>query len=749
MPLSVRTFLAPAALLCAAGIASADWPQIGDAELPVHVPARPATRQDLDHLEALKLFALAVAEERDGRLLEALRTYESARRLDPDAAAIHRGLVALYLGMDRLDDALAACRRVLEIDPDDYAVGYLYARQLRLNGKNADALAVLVRIAALPGLKDRPELHVQAQFDLAVLAEGANDLPRAEAAYRLAAAALDNPTDLLDQGLFNADDLRSQAAEVHERLGRVALKAGKIDQAVADFQLARKKDPNRAPRLALHLAEVYAKQNRSREALVSIDEFLRSQPQGMDGYELKVALLRKLDRAQDVVPELEAAAALDAHNNALKLLLARECRKAGQPAKAEAIYNVLTRESPTVEVYRGVFDLCKDDGPRGAARALDLFDSTMKATEKEGATTEAAQVRAMLGALRDDKDLFAKMLPVVRERLRDNRPLTFQTNVLFATLAARGDQAEAAEELYRALLNRRDLPPALESEAYVGLLQVLSVQRKNAAIVEVCMKGLAKAEATSRILFHLDLSHAYANLGDDDKAMAAADEAVKDAGDKQRLRCRLNRARILSQCADKERKEKAVAECQALLKEYNQAGEVRTIRYSLSGIYSGIGDLAHSEEQLKLILEADPADASACNDLGYLWADQNKNLDEAEKLVRKALELDRRQRMAGPDVQPDADKDNAAFVDSLGWVLFRRGQLTEARRELDRVTTLPGGADDPVVWDHLGDVCFRQGDKKTAGASWKKSLERYGAGIRRNHTKQVEDLKEKLRLLDR
>ncbi len=187
-----------------------------------------------------------MAEEHEGRLVEAVRTYEAARRLDPDVAAIHRGLISLYAGLDRLDDALEACRRVLDLDPDDYGTGYLYARHLRLQNKEADALPVLVRVAALPALKDRPDLYIQVQFDLAVLYEAANDLPRAEAAFRLAAGALDNPEALLDQGLFTAEDIRSRAAEVYERLGSVGLKAGKIDRAIADFQEARKKDPSRA-----------------------------------------------------------------------------------------------------------------------------------------------------------------------------------------------------------------------------------------------------------------------------------------------------------------------------------------------------------------------------------------------------------------------------------------------------------------------------------------------------------------------
>src|SRR5262249_53213502 len=156
-----------------------------------------------------------------------------------------------------------------------------------------------------------------------------------------------------------------------------------------------------------------------------------------------------------------------------------------------------------------------------------------------------------------------------------------------------------------------------------------------------------------------------------------------------------------------EKYDRAIAECKALLGEYNQPGEVREIRHTLANIYSAAHQPRQAEEQLRLLLDGDPEDATANNDLGYLWADQNIRLEEAERLIRKALELDRRQRTSGTAVSVDSDQDNAAYVDSLGWVLFRRGQLEEARRQLDKAAKLPGGSDDPVVWDHLGDVCFR------------------------------------------
>ncbi len=146
---SVRPWLAPlAALLLAAWRPScAQQP----AELPpVHVPVKPADRKELDHVEALKAFALGLLAEKDNRLIEAVQEYEEAVRLDPDAAAPLRALAPLYVALDRTDDALDACRKALELDPDDADTGYFYARQLRAADKTPEAVAAFARTAALP-----------------------------------------------------------------------------------------------------------------------------------------------------------------------------------------------------------------------------------------------------------------------------------------------------------------------------------------------------------------------------------------------------------------------------------------------------------------------------------------------------------------------------------------------------------------------------------------------------------------------
>lgn len=283
-----------------------------------------------------------------------------------------------------------------------------------------------------------------------------------------------------------------------------------------------------------------------------------------------------------------------------------------------------------------------------------------------------------------------------------------------------------------------------ESEAYGGLLQVLWQGRKYDKIVGVCRGGLQTAQGTSRVLFEESLARAYLAMDKLGQAIEEATNAANHAGDRDRLHCRLLRAQILAQA---NRCDEAIGECQALLKEYKPAKEVRDIRLALCAIYSEAKKSAEAEQQLRWLLEQDPDDALVNNNLGYQLADDGKDLAEAEKLIRKALALNKEERTKGKAVGADADRENAAYMDSLGWVLYRRGQLAEARQQLEKAAGLPDGKDDPVVWDHFGDVCARQNDTASARAAWQKAVELYDRGVRRKADERYNEIKHKLNLL--
>jgi Flp pilus assembly protein TadD len=109
--------------------------------------------------------------------------------------------------------------------------------------------------------------------------------------------------------------------------------------------------------------------------------------------------------------------------------------------------------------------------------------------------------------------------------------------------------------------------------------------------------------------------------------------------------------------------------------------------YALGAAYerAGQGDVAIA--QMRALLAMNPDHAEALNFLGYAYAEQGVRLDEAEQLVRRALEIKPR---------------SGHVLDSLGWVLFRRGELRRAVETLERAESLAGP--DAVILEHLGDA---------------------------------------------
>ncbi|MFA6349666.1 MAG: tetratricopeptide repeat protein [Candidatus Omnitrophota bacterium] len=126
--------------------------------------------------------------------------------------------------------------------------------------------------------------------------------------------------------------------------------------------------------------------------------------------------------------------------------------------------------------------------------------------------------------------------------------------------------------------------------------------------------------------------------------------------------------------------------------------------FYLGSIYFELGDKAKAEQELEKALSLKADYAQALNFLGYFLAGENKSLDRAEVLVKKAIEM---------------DPNNGAYIDSLGWVYFKQGKAEEALKLLLKSAAL---IDDPEIFGHLGDVYFKLGDKAKARTSWEKSL---------------------------
>jgi tetratricopeptide (TPR) repeat protein len=168
-------------------------------------------------------------------------------------------------------------------------------------------------------------------------------------------------------------------------------------------------------------------------------------------------------------------------------------------------------------------------------------------------------------------------------------------------------------------------------------------------------------------------------------------------------------------------------------------------RYVLSSVYVDLKQIDRATEHLQALLAKKPDHPGYNNDLGYIWADNDRNLDEAEKLIRKALELDRKRRQANPKLKPDDDRDNGAYLDSLGWVLFKKKQYKEAKDILLKAIE-DKNAQHIEIYDHLGDVHLMLGERELAMKVWQRGLELAGESRREQERKsEVEKKLEKLK----
>jgi len=146
------------------------------------------------------------------------------------------------------------------------------------------------------------------------------------------------------------------------------------------------------------------------------------------------------------------------------------------------------------------------------------------------------------------------------------------------------------------------------------------------------------------------------------------------------------------------------------------------VRHQLSNLYIEAGDVSGATKQLEILMKHNPDNATYKNDLGYVMADQNVKLDEAEKLIREALDLDRKQQeKLKEEGKLDEVQPNAAYVDSLGWVLFRKKQYDEALKYLKQAAEDEDGQH-LEIWDHLADCYMAMGKTKDAISTWEKAL---------------------------
>lgn len=128
--------------------------------------------------------------------------------------------------------------------------------------------------------------------------------------------------------------------------------------------------------------------------------------------------------------------------------------------------------------------------------------------------------------------------------------------------------------------------------------------------------------------------------------------------------------------------------------------------FNLGTAYDKLNRFDDVVQTLESALKLDPKHADTLNYLGYTYADRDMKIPEAVELTQRAVSL---------------KPDNGYYVDSLAWALFKMGRLDDAKAEITKAATLV--KDDPVIYEHLGEIYLKQNLRQEAKEAWLHSLE--------------------------
>lgn len=669
--------------------------QPGDAIATPIEPVRPRTDEAENRLQAMSWFGVAKLRESRGDFRGALDAYRQAVELDPERIAIYRGLVPLAFSLNETDEGLKYALKLVELDPGDAGLMQQLARVLVSRGQIVEAATLLERAAKSGMVDEMSPQYVGLQRDLGVLYAAQGNNEKAADAFEILLKALGDPAAYgLEARQRSA--LLADPETTYERLGQTFLDAGRIDPAVEAFEKAAEARRGKPGILQYDLARVYLKAKQPEKALEQLDAYVKEQrtDRGRAAYDLLAEVLSSLERGNEIDERLQAIVKEDNDNPHAKLALADRYAAVGRLDEAAGLYEQALEETKDPTGYLGLADIYRQQ--KKADKLIELLARAAVA----GASDEA--LGESMTKVAEDAELTEEILAAGHDAAGATPPkLDFASAYLCGKLAAEAERIDDAGKFYRLAIRMRPDRASDLSEEYG---RHLLLAEKYDEAIDLYREALdSPADESTRLNFLFRLSQALEFGGKTDEALEAIETALKHAPEAALLHYQKGWVNFHAR-----RWDEASRLFQAVIERFPQDRDmVRQARLSLSALYVERGDIARGEQVLEDVYAVDPDDPAVNNDLGYLYADQGKKLDQAEQMIRKALAT---------------EPENAAYLDSMGWVLYRLGRYDEAVKFLEQAVALPSG-DDATLWDHLGDVYDKLDKKDKARDAWQKALE--------------------------
>lgn len=254
------------------------------------------------------------------------------------------------------------------------------------------------------------------------------------------------------------------------------------------------------------------------------------------------------------------------------------------------------------------------------------------------------------------------------------------------------EQYEAARRILRPLVQGADADPAL-----LELMGRIELEAKHPASAASCFRRILRQSHKNRIAW-MFLAFSLSDMDSVQQAQEVFEQALKHFPDDATLW-----AFYGNNLQQQEMYEPAIA---AFRKTLELDSTNRTALAGLPVIYESLKMYARCDSVYELAVKRLPDNALILNNFGYSLSERNIRLQEALKMAQKAVSI---------------EPENAAYLDTIGWIYFKLGQLKKAAEYIRKA--VDSGEASAVVLEHLGDVYAGLGQMEQAKTFWQKSID--------------------------
>ncbi len=490
-------------------------------------------------------------------------------------------------------------------------------------------------------------------------------------------------------------------------LAEIALRRGYGDLALSVYaELALR---SRDPQVLARAIEVAGFARRMDLAHELAQLWVETEPESVTARQTLVGVLIVLNRLDDLVPHLSKLLEQDKDNlgDNLSRLNRMLVRQPDKSAVLRLVQRVTQPYQGVAEAHFAVAQAALAAGDRPLAQ-----ESVRRAQELR----PEWEMPVLLEAQIVSAEAPAKVVPLL-ERYLSRHPNAKDVRLHLARAYVGDKRFSDASAEFRRLL--RDFPNSVE---VVYPVAILALQQNDLDTAETQLKHLLELEFGDRNLVNYYLGQVMEARNNEAAAIdyygqVGLSEPFLNARNRQAMLLaragKLDEARqVLQQTATMHPTERvALGQSEAQLlrdaKRYAEALEVlerllksnpgnAELLYDSALVADRLDKVALVEERLRQVIALQPENAHAYNALGYTFAERNMRLDEARELVARALAL---------------LPDDAFIIDSMGWVLYRQGDLAGALIQLQKAYGL---RQDPEIAAHMGEVLWGLGRQDEA-----------------------------------